>query len=215
MSPQGNGTELPWCTCKMRISLLILLLCGCMPNTTIYLNFDGGEFAPGDRDDSRLNTSTVLRDVVELPHYAIKLRLEVEDCVRDKFADYHVEVVTSEPAGDHLEVAVTSDGAGVLPEGKAGLAPIALSCQPLMSGIAFVAAEPSRACDLVAHEIGHLMTLSHTVDCSDIMSDAICGKKQFLPREIACGENGTESACICGGDTQNSDAILTTIFGAR
>jgi hypothetical protein len=191
---------------------------------TLYLNKGGGTVVAG-WDDSAENTSSIVFNVGEsqqIPAWRGGDRKwkKVVACVRDRFADFDVEVVTERPStGDYVMIMVGGRpslfGYG---DGVSGVAPY--TGEVLHAAIGYVFSDNLRndvdgTCLAVVHETGHTLGLDHAYLCEDPMSYLWgCGPKRFRDQDASCGENEPRY-CGDGEETQNSWRRLAAAVGLR
>ena len=214
----------------MRRSVLVvalLLVAGpAHAQVTVFLDGGGGAIR-GGRDDAARDTSSIAYaavgdGVIDVPAFRGGARRwrALAACVRDRFADFDVDVVTERPeAAGFTRVMIGGDpsmlGYG---EGAGGVAPYTGEVVP--GAIAFVfadalGADVEQLCDATVHEIGHTLGLDHAYRCEDPMSYLHgCGEKRFADVDAACGEEG-ERRCGTGEDTQNTWQLLARNVGLR
>jgi hypothetical protein len=191
---------------------------------TLYLNKGGGTVVAG-WDDSAQNTSSIVFNVgdsQQIPAWRGGTRKwkKVVACVRDRFADFDVEVVTERPAsGDYVMIMVGGRpslfGYG---DGVSGVAPY--TGEVLHAAIGYVFSDQLRndvdgTCLGIVHEAGHAMGLDHVYLCEDPMSYLWgCGAKRFRDQDAHCGESEPRY-CGDGEETQNSWRHLAAAVGLR
>jgi hypothetical protein len=188
---------------------------------TVYLNRDGGNFTPGEPNDSRTNISSVPDRTVAVPAFggSDQTWQELVSCVGDLFSPFDI-AVTDEDPGDasHLEAVIGGDPTsfGLLPT-VAGVSPFLSNCGIIDDSIVFifpsvVGDDPRRLCETVAQEVAHSFGLDHEYLCADPMTYLTgCGDKQFLFQESICGEFEPRD-CKCTR-TQNSAQLLLERVG--
>ncbi len=191
---------------------------------TLYLNATGGRLT-GGYDDSSQNVSSIVygvADHVTVPAWkgSQKRWAKAVECVKDRLADFDIDVVTDRPtSGDYIMIMVGGKP-GLLGYGSnvGGIAPY--TGEVVRSAIGFVFAadngyDPDYTCVEVLHEAGHTLGLDHEYLCNDPMTylDA-CGEQRFQDQDAPCGELN-ERQCESGEDTQNSYRILAANVGLR
>jgi hypothetical protein len=191
---------------------------------TVYLNRDGGAIT-GGWDDSASNVSSVAWGMgvdVDVPAWrgSNKRWKSVVQCVRDRFADFQVDVVTERPSrGDYVMIMVGGEPSMLrYPDSVGGVAPYDGGVQ--RSAIGFVFADSlgydkESTCASILHETGHALGLDHEYLCEDPMSYLWgCGEKTWQDADAACGED-EERECGDGAETQNSYRTLAANVGLR
>lgn len=187
----------------------------------VYLNRLGGTYSPG-ANDSATNRSSIVSRSYTLPAYArgdASWR-SVVACVREQFAAYNVAITEVEPtAGNYVEAVVAGHPNQIgLQSGIGGIAPIdTYSCRPIERAIAFVfernLGNDQHLCEIVAHEVGHTISLEHEYKCQDPMTYLTgCGNKTFQNTSEWCGTYAAER-CACRGGQQNTHAALLNLLG--
>lgn len=188
----------------------------------IYLNRNGGRFTAG-LDDATANVSSVIYWLkgagcsAELPPYRPEQGewAAVMSCVKKAFAPYAVGVVEEAPAPGtpHIEAVVTGGAAALVGESRysanwvSGLAPSTL--RPMKTGVVFAFGEyvglatlhgrarAKRLCQVLVHEVGHALGLSHAMACSSVMyprTSRYCGTQvAFSDDDLECGEVSSSS----------------------
>jgi hypothetical protein len=189
---------------------------------TIYLNRHGGRLT-GGWDDSASDVSSVALNVgeVTVPKWRGGDRRwkQVTACVRERFGDFDIDVVTERPRGDYMMVMVggTPDILGY-PDSVGGVAPY--TGEVLRTAVGYVFAEGfghdvENTCVSILHEAGHMLGLDHEYLCEDPMSYLWgCGEKRFQDADAYCGE-GDARSCGSGETTQNSYRRLAALVGLR
>ncbi|MBP6631762.1 MAG: hypothetical protein KA297_20155 [Kofleriaceae bacterium] len=191
---------------------------------TLYLNDCSNNrcrVSPGF-DDSRTNRSSIPAGPVQLdawPYGGPGWDALVQ-CVRDTFAPFDLDIVTTDPGNTpHFEVMVGGFATQLHPEldGAGGVAPF-VSCETAEDNtISFVfAAEVDNAnflCHAVAQEAAHVWGLDHSRNARDPMTYLDAGtRKVFQDSADRCGEF-EDRECFCPGQTQNSWRFLLEAFG--
>jgi hypothetical protein len=191
---------------------------------TLYLNGGGGVVTAG-WDDSAQDTSSIVYNVgerVKVPAWGGGRRkwAAVAACVRDRFADFAVDVVTDRPArGDYIMIMVGGRPSLLgYPNSVGGVAPY--TSDVIARAIGFVFSARARndvetTCLSIVHEAGHAMGLDHAYLCEDPMSYLWgCGDKRFRDEDAHCGESEPRG-CGDGEVTQNSYRKLARAVGLR
>lgn len=208
----------------------VIFLNNCLPS--------GCMLQPG-ANDSRANTSTIVSQPSLLTAWRFS-SVEWDNlvtCVREVFAPFQLQVVTTEPADttEYFEAMVAGSPAQLgLPQGYAGIAPF--SCGVIDNAITFTFANdtpyltPTAAgtlCWTVAQEIAHAFGLQHKHDSRDPMTylDPPLPIKLFVDDEGPCGTLAARDCrsgdqyepfgCPSAPATTNSYARLAALFGAK
>jgi hypothetical protein len=170
-------------------------------------------------DNSSTNTSSIVSGSINLPEYPFGDAAwnEVLDGTRDIFAPFGITVTDVDPGNTpHDEVIVCgSDNDAGFP-GSAGVAPF--TCGVIANVITYVfpatiGNDARFTIETVAQEAAHGWGLDHEFKCEDPMTYLLdCGDKSFQNGAYPCGEYEAR-ACMCGGNDQNSFAIIMDLFG--
>lgn len=189
----------------------------------IYLNacWGGCNFTRGWPNDSRTNRASVLQvNNASVSEFAWGQATwdAVVQCVREMYEPFGVEITDKDPgnvshyeavvAGSPNEIGMGSQTGGVSP----------FTCGIIDNAINFSFANiyggsVQQICEVVAQETAHSWGLEHEFLCEDPMTYLSgCGAKKFRDQHAQCGEYSARS-CDCGGSTQNSVQMLTSIFG--
>jgi hypothetical protein len=191
---------------------------------TVYLNGDGGTVT-GGWDDSATNVSSIAwdrSDEVTVPRWkgTKKAWSSVVQCVRDRFDDFAIDIVTDRPAsGEYVMIMVGgqpsmfgySDAVG-------GIAPY--TGEVIRNAIGYVFAangnyDVENTCVAILHETGHTLGLDHEYLCEDPMSYLWgCGEKHWQEQSAPCGEEEARS-CGNGEEEQSSYRLLAANVGLR
>jgi hypothetical protein len=192
----------------------------CPVTTVLYLNGDGGTFAPGLNDSvagtaQYFNAETTL-DPFPLDADAFDF---VVDCMVDALAPFNVELVTSDPGDvDHQELVYT----GSSPESlgfQAGIGSLAsgnCTVNPRDVALVFRAGMLVTDCRSALWTFGVHMGLSPTTECSDAMTwVAACDNLMptYVDEEFDCGTDMPQMCNCSGEDTQNSHQHLISTVG--
>ncbi len=202
------------------------------PPVTVFLNRAGGTYTAG-ADDAARHISSVLsyygRPSVTLPPagYADAAWRELVDCVAAQFKGINVAITDVKPGGGaYSELVVSNTWAGTalgITNGIGGIAPLG-SCRVVPQAVGFVFEAiydtpgyggVRGACEAVAHEIGHTLSLSHERLASDLMSYAPASlSKAFQDGVSACGVSAqAPEGCSCGAGAQSSHRQLLSVVG--
>jgi hypothetical protein len=211
------------------VSVGSLLLVGVLgtsafASTTVYVNGDPGAVT-GGWDDSAHDVSSIAWGTdgeIAVPGWAgsKKRWRAVVECVRDRFADFAVVIVTDRPSGgEYIMIMVGGQpslfGYG---DGVGGVAPYTGEVMRSAIGYVFAAAsdfDVEQTCVAILHETGHTLGLDHAYLCPDPMSYLWgCGEKTWQDEEAPCGEN-EERTCGNGEEAQNSYQLLAANVGLR
>ena len=187
----------------------ILFLDRCVDTCTYHQGFDS----------SINNTSSIISGTRILTAFSHGDAAWAEHlaCVQATFAPYDITVTDVDPgAVAHWEVPVAGTPAQAgFPSGTGGVSPF--TCGVINNGVAFsfanIHSNMKELCWTTAHESVHLFGLDHEALARDPMTYITgCLEKRFTPEDAPCGEL-VPSACICGGTTQNSDAMIANVVG--
>ena len=157
---------------------------------------------------------------------------ELVQCVEEVYSPFAVMVTDTLPTGVTYTEALVAGIPGDIgrPEDNLGISVLSSNCAPIDDGLAFIFANSHpgtgmdriyQICWTAAQESAHLYGLDHEwmftdgeSACRDPMTYRTdCGGEKFFRNMRAeCGRF-MEEPCKCGG-TQNSAAILTSVFGA-
>jgi uncharacterized protein (TIGR03382 family) len=193
----------------------ILYLNNCLPN--------GCSVRPG-YDDSRTNTTRLVdRSTTLAPFNAGTTTWnEVVECVREVFAPFDINIVTTDPGNvEHMEAMIAGDPRDADYQCDAngcigGIAPF--GCGYISNAISFAFAniydgDVNEICSTAAQEIAHTWSLDHEMEPSDPMTYlSYSGRRYFQNRAVNCGEYSPAS-CYCGGSQQNSYQEVLSVFG--
>lgn len=185
---------------------------------TVFLNFNGGTYAPG-ANNSTANTSSIPGFTARIVPYeeGAAGRARLLQCVKDQFSRWDIDFTDQDPgASAHIEAVIggASDQIGMGPIG--GISPMHGDCSIVERSVVFVfsrnLAGPQSTCETTAHEVAHSLGLEHEYLCEDPMTYLRgCGDKSFQDRFASCGEYSPHG-CMCGG-TQNSVQELNAKLG--
>jgi len=187
----------------------------------IYMNrCEGGcTISPGF-EDSRTDHSSIVDATSFLDEfpYGDLAWDSVVACVRDMYQPFDVVVTDEDPGSEpHFETIVAGDPEDIgQPTDVGGVAPF--NCAVIQNAITYDFAnlwpDMRDLCETVAQETAHAFGLDHEHLCPDPMTylDG-CGEKAFRDQDAPCGEY-EERPCVCGGDTQNSYALIADTFNS-
>lgn len=201
----------------------------------LYINDckpNGCSVSPGT-DNSITNRSSIPETSVVLDAYPYSAAHwdQLVQCVRETFAPFPIEVVTTNPGTEpHFEVMVGGSDTQLHPELSAGGVAPYISCnaqQP--NGLSFVfpttTPDLEYLCGAVVQEAMHVWGLDHELDAKDPMTYLELGSlKRFQNNDADCGEDlGAPRQCRCGGQVgvpgnrykQNSFRYMINTFGLR
>lgn len=214
-------------------------------SNVVFLNnclaSNGCALLPGrtaGENDSRTNTSSIVSQPSLLEKWRFS-QVEWENlvaCVRDVFAPFEIQIVTTEPTADtsYFEAMVAGRASQLGLEGSyAGVAPF--NCGVIDNAITFTFANdyadlgPQGAGDLcwtVVQEVAHAFGLQHKYDARDPMTylPPALPIKLFLDEDGPCGTNAArdctrgdayEPRGCPGPATTNSYRRVAELFGAR
>ena len=144
---------------------------------------------------------------------------QVVDCVKQTYAPFAVNIVTTRPASGNYHMAIV---AGTpqdvqMQSGVGGVSPF--TCGYINNAISYSFAniygpDVDQICWTVAQETAHSWGLDHKFDNKDPMTYLSSGptRKTFQNMAGACGEFSAR-ACQCGGQTMNSFQEILATFG--
>ena len=197
----------------------------------IYMNNcqpSGCTLHPGN-DNSTTDTSSVPNSTSLVSAYqgSASQWQQLVDCVRQTYAPFNVQIVTSRPAsGTNYHMAIVAGHASDVGEGAGVLGVSPFSCGYIPNSISFTFAneEPTNILDLcwtVAQETAHSWGLDHKYDNRDPMTYLTSGPamKTFQNQAGACGEYSARQ-CNCtyqstGSSQENSYALIMATFGSN
>ncbi len=192
---------------------------------TLYLERHGGQVVGGWDNAARGTSSIALGadgEVAQIPAYRGGDRrwAQVVACVRDRFADFAVDVVTERPAAAGYSMIMVGGSPSVFNYSRniSGVAPY--NGEVMIGAIGYVFSDTldndvEGTCTSIVHEAGHTFGLDHAYLCEDPMTYLWgCGEKRFQDVDAACGESDTR-ACATGAETQNSYRHLARYIGLR
>jgi hypothetical protein len=155
---------------------------------------------------------------------------KIVDCVRDRYADFNVDVLTKRPPAAikvHYATIVVGGWAsdvGLSNKNYNGIAPYHKG-RTVLDGIALVFSKVGphgehdieNVCAAIVHESAHMIGgLDHELKCGDVMGYALakCGPRRFIDEDAPCGET-TARTCGNGQRVQNSYHLLGSRVGFR
>ncbi|HTJ42071.1 MAG TPA: Ig-like domain-containing protein [Kofleriaceae bacterium] len=181
---------------------------------------------PGS-NDSRTNHSSIANHTTTLPAFPYNDATwnAIVDCVKQTYAPYNIQIVTTEPSSStsYFEEIVAGTCTQVDTTCEAGVVGVApFNCGVINNAITYAFAGDSyyksdtvnRLCWTIAQESAHAFGLDHEYLNTDPMTYLSGAEpKRFQNKNAQCGTNSPAS-CLCGGTTQNSVAMLTSILGS-
>jgi hypothetical protein len=184
-----------------------------------FVNFNGGTYVPGN-NDSRTNRSTIVDQTSSVPAWNVSAsaKQQVMSCMTTMFARWNITVTDVDPGNvPHYELVTAGRPQDVgMEAGVGGVSPF--NCGVIQNSIVFTFAaiygtDYRGVCETNAQEIVHSFGADHEHLCQDPMTYLSgCGNKSFQNVAAPCGEYSNR-ACQCGGNTQNSVALLDQRVG--
>jgi MYXO-CTERM domain-containing protein len=184
-----------------------------------YVNKNGGTYVPGS-NDARTNRSTIVGTTRTVPPWNVSANgwQQVMSCMTTMFSRWNVVITDVDPGNvPHYELVTAGRPQDIgMQQGVGGVSPF--SCGVIQNSIVFTFAvvygsDYRSVCETNAQEIAHSFGLDHQRNCQDPMTYLTgCGNKSFQNVAAACGEYSNR-ACQCGGNTQNSVALLDQRLG--
>ncbi len=165
-------------------------------------------------------------DEVAIPKFGGGDRVwsSVVTCVQQQFSPFAMDIVDTEPTGDHI-VAVIGGRAslvGLDDRSTNGVGPYIPgrvqrnATVHIFSQVGTGERDIQNLCAVTVHEVSHALGLDHTFKCGDVMSYFLdrCGARKFLDVDAPCGET---SARLCGDGSrsQNSYRAVAAAVGLR
>lgn len=198
----------------------------------IYVNFcltettstgaPGCRVTRGNSNDSTVNRSTIASGNLAAFTGSQSTRNAIIQCVRETYAPFGVEIVTTDPSPEpHFEAMAAGLPTQVgFPNGVAGVAPF--TCGVINNAITFnflnlFPSDVNEACWTIAQETAHAFGLSHEMLGADPMTYIPSPPVKRFQDQLACiGTQGCcqpAGECQCGPTMQNSVQELLDIFG--
>lgn len=188
----------------------------CRPSI-VYLNRDGGVFAPGAHDDSITNTSVLVDVERTLAPWPNDYWPELVTCMRDHLAQFpRIEVTEIDPGTvPHVEIVFTD----TYWASSATTMIVPASCRldhevELVFGTALPT--NARACQVALQGFAEMTAnLSFDDNCHDLVNNSIdCAPdRAFLDETVNCVDvSGQPAPCRCGDTTQNTYRALLAAF---
>ncbi|MDQ3370938.1 MAG: hypothetical protein M3680_36430, partial [Myxococcota bacterium] len=194
----------------------------------LYLNDckpNGCAVFPG-ADNSLTNRSSIAESNVVLSayHHGDEHWGKLVQCVKDTFAPFDVEILTTDPGSSvsHFEVMIGGSDSQLHPELQAGGVAPFISCNAQRNNIiSFVFPQTTDdleyLCGAVVQEAAHVWGLDHELNAADPLTYLELGSlKRFQNDDALCGEElGAARRCFCGGTTQNTFRYMINTFGLQ
>ncbi|KAB2899014.1 MAG: hypothetical protein F9K40_10745 [Kofleriaceae bacterium] len=184
-----------------------------------YVNRSGGTYYPGT-NDARTNRSTIVGTTRTIPAWNVSATgwNQVMTCLTTMFSRWNVVITDVDPGNvPHWELVTAGRPQDIgMQQGVGGVSPF--NCGTIQNSIVFTFAaiygnDYRSVCETNAQEIAHSFGLDHERLCQDPMTYLTgCGNKSFQNVAAPCGEYSNR-ACMCGGSTQNSVALLDQRLG--
>jgi len=196
----------------------------------IYLNNckpNGCQLSAGN-DNATTNTSSIPNSNATVSAYSGSDATwqQIVECVKQTYADFDVEIVTTRPASGNFHMAIVAGQPTQvgMQSGVLGVSPF--SCGYISNAVSFTFANviPSNVAELcwtVAQETAHSWGLDHKYDNRDPMTYLSGGPtlKRFQNEAGSCGEYSARQ-CSCnyagtGSAKMNSYALVMATFGSN
>jgi len=194
--------------------------------TILYLHFDGLTITKTSGSDAAANKSFIGGGAVPAFVGDQATRDQVVALVKQVYADFNIQVVTTRPTSGNYDMAVIGGKPSHLglsyPAGVVGVAPmdcgnqmprdIAFIFSDSLKAIVSASSYAQRVAETAAHEAAHTYGLPHSDDGCDLMSYKTCTKlKTFLDQSMAMQ---SDSYGQCGMTSMNSRQLLLAELGA-
>ena len=191
---------------------------------TLFLNLDGVGLTAGrggsSHNESRVMMAKGIGSVVVPPYSGGRLAREtLVACVREAFAPFKLNIVTTRPSGTPYIMAVMGGRSSAL-----GFATTTTGVAPYSGGVlsdavvfAFERRDrgPTSECTTVAHDAGHALGLKHAYKQGELMSYlSYSGQKSFMDASAYCGEYSAQT-CSSRQPSQNSYQHLASTLGLK
>lgn len=194
----------------------------------LYLNDckpSGCVVKPGT-DDSRVNQSSIVRQTHLIEPYAGDPIIwdAVVACVRENYAPFGIDVVTTDPGNvPHFEAVVAGLPTQIAyPDGVAGVSPYTCEVIPNAITYTFANVAPNDAlalCWTASQESAHAFGLEHAMLAGDAMTYVVNPpRKRFLDEMGCIGSQGCcqpALECRCNRTQINSYRRLLAVLGPR
>jgi uncharacterized protein (TIGR03382 family) len=191
----------------------------------VYLNRTGVTLLPGN-NDARTNRSTIVSQQTAIQGWNVSATVwnETVACMRDLFAPFDVQIVTTDPGNvPHIEAVFGGTPQQVgMAANVAGVSPFTLDCSVIENSIVFTFTNAftfssREACEIMAQEVAHSYGLDHQLLASDPMTYLnYTGNRTFKDQTVSCGESAARPCGINGSvcrPNQNSVALLRERLG--
>ncbi len=190
--------------------------------TIFFINKNGGTYSPGN-NDARTNRSSIVNQTSTIAPWNVSTTgwNTIKSCMQDLFARWNVTITDVDPGNStpHYEIVIAGRPQNVgMDAGVGGVSPFTSNCSVIPNSIVYAFAEVYGTayrdiCETAAQEVAHSFGLDHENLCADPMTYRTgCGNKSFQNVAANCGEYSNR-ACYCGGNTQNSVAMLDARLG--
>lgn len=192
-------------------------------SNVIYLNNckpNGCAVHPGDENSATGSSGIPSQNsTVQAFAYSDAVWNQVVDCVKQSYAPFAVNIVTTRPASGSYHMAIVAGRPQdvQMDAGVGGVSPF--TCGYINNAISYSFAniygpDVDQICWTVAQETAHSWGLDHKFDNKDPMTYLSSGptRKAFQNTDGACGEFSARS-CQCGGTKMNSFQEILATFG--